>query len=61
MGNVYILIDDKRKQKYFDEVLLKPLPNQELLPQKALEKKHKKAIVSTLLQGKTNLIEAGEK
>lgn len=51
----------KRKQKYFDEVLLKPLPNQELLPQKALEKKHKKAIVSTLLQGKTNLIEAGEK
>lgn len=61
MGNVYILIDDKQKQKYFDEVLLKPLPNQELLPQKALEKKHKKAIVSTLLQGKTNLIEAGEK
>lgn len=60
-SNVYILIDDKRKQKYFDEVLLKPLPNQELLPQKALEKKHKKAIVSTLLQGKTNLIEAGEK
>lgn len=52
---------NKRKQKYFDEVLLKPLPNQELLPQKALEKKHKKAIVSTLLQGKTNLIEAGEK
>ena len=61
MGNVYILIDDKQKQKYFDEVLLKPLPNQELLPQKALEKKHKKAIVSTLLQGKTNLIEVGEK
>lgn len=61
MGNVYIVIDDKWKQKYFDEVLLKPLPNQELLPQKVLEKKHKKAIVSTLLQGKTNLIEADEK
>lgn len=61
MGNVYIVIDDERKQRYFDEVLLKPLPNQELLPQKALEKKHKKAIVSTLLQGKTNLIEADEK
>ena len=61
MGNVYIVIDDERKQRYFDEVLLKPLPNQELLPQKALEKRHKKAIVSTLLQGKTNLIEADEK
>ena len=61
MGNVYIVIDDERKQKYFDEVLLKPLPNQELLPQKALEKRHKIAIVSTLLQGKTNLIEANEK
>lgn len=61
MGNVYIVIDEERKQRYFDEVLLKPLPNQELLPQKALEKRHKKAIVSTLLQGKTNLIEANEK
>lgn len=61
MGNVYIVVDDQRKQKYFDEVLLKPLPNQELLPQKALEKRHKKVIVSTLLQGKTNLIEVNEK
>lgn len=61
MGNVYIVIDDERKHKYFDEVLLKPLPNQELLPQKALEKRHKKAIVSALLQGKTNLIEVDEK
>lgn len=61
MGNVYIIIDDQKKQKYFDEVLLKPLPNQELLPQKALEKKHKKKIVSVLLRGKTNLIETNEK
>jgi len=60
-GNVFLVIEDDRYKKYFDEVLLKPLPNQELLPQEALKDKHKKYIVERLLQGKTNLLEADEK
>lgn len=60
-GNVFIVIENERVQKYFDKVLLKPLPKQDLLPQKALERKHKKYIVEILLQGRTNLLEKNEK
>lgn len=60
-GNVFMIIENSHTQNYFNNVLLKPLPKQDLLPQKALERKHKKYIVEILLQGKTNLLEAGEK
>ena len=60
-GNVFIIIENSRVQKYFNKVLLKPLPEQNLLPQKALERKHKKYIVELLLQGRTNLLEKNEK
>lgn len=60
-GNVFIIIESNRVQNYYNSVLLKPLPKQDLLPQKALERKHKKYIVDLLLQGKTNLLEIGEK
>lgn len=60
-GNVFIIIENNRTQNYYDNVLLKPLPKQDLLPQKALERKHKKYIVDILLQGRTNLLEVGEK
>lgn len=60
-GNVFILIENTRVQNYFNDVLLKPLPKQALLPQKALDKKSKKYIVETLLKGKTNLLEKNEK
>lgn len=60
-GNVFIVIEDDNFKKYFDEILLKPLPKQDLLPQEALHDKHKKYIVERLLQGKTNLLEVDEK
>ncbi len=60
-GNAFIIIEDNRTQQYFNKVLLNPLPHQDLLPQKTLQKKHKKHIVSVLLNGKTNLLEEGEK
>lgn len=60
-GNVFIVIEEDSVQKYFDKVLLKPLPKQDLLPQKALERKHKKYIVEILLKGRTNLLEENEK
>lgn len=60
-GNVFIIIENERVQNYFDKVLLKPLPKQDLLPQKALERKHKKYIVEVLLQGRTNLLKENEK
>jgi hypothetical protein len=60
-GNAFIIIEDNRTQQYFNKVLLNPLPHQDLLPQKTLQKKHKKHIVSVLLDGKTNLLEEGEK
>lgn len=60
-GNVFVIVEDQSTIKYFDNVLLQPLPEQSLLPQKALVKKHKKYIVECLLGGKTNLLESSEK
>lgn len=60
-GNVFVVIEDVGTKNYFDSVLINPLPNQNLIPQKAIDKKHKILIVETLLQGKTNLLERGEK
>ena len=60
-GNVFLLIEDSTARKYYDDVILKEIPVQKLLPSKALAKKHKKLIVETLLQGKTNLLLEGEK
>lgn len=60
-GNVFIIIEKTNTAKFFDDVLLKPLPTQTLLPQKALQRKHKVLIVNTLLAGKTNLLEANQK
>ena len=60
-GNVFLIIGDSNTRKYYDKILLKPLPKQTLLPSKALSKKNKKYIVHTLLLGKTNLLENGEK
>lgn len=60
-GNVIVIIEDEKTQNYFDEVLLQKLPNQTLLPNKAITKRTKKYIVDTLLKGKTNLLEDGDK
>ena len=60
-GNVFLVIENDRNRGFFNDVLLSPLPKQSLLPQKALEKKHKKYIVEILLQGRTNLLQEGEK
>lgn len=60
-GNVYLIVEDKDVKKYYDDILLKPLPRQELLPSKAISKKNKKYIVQTLLSGRTNLLEMGDK
>lgn len=60
-GNVFLIIEKIHEQNFYNDVLLAPLPKQSLLPQKALEKKHKKYIVETLLQGRTNLLQEGEK
>lgn len=60
-GNVFVVIEDEKTQKYFNNVLLQQLPNQTLLPNKAIAKKTKKYIVECLLNGKTNLLEENEK
>ena len=60
-GNVFLIIENIHEQNFYNEVLLAPLPKQSLLPKKALEKKHKKLIVDTLMQGRTNLLQEGEK
>lgn len=60
-GNVFVVIEDEKTQNYFNNVLLQQLPNQTLLPNKAIAKKTKKYIVECLLNGKTNLLEDGEK
>ncbi len=60
-GNVFLIIEDDNYKQYFDEVLLKPLPKQNLLPQEALKDKHKKYIIERLIKGKTNLLEADER
>ena len=60
-GNVFLFISDDTTKTYYENVLLKPLPSQTLLPSKALKKSSKKYIVSVLLEGRTNLLLAGEK
>ena len=60
-GNVYLIVGDERVKNYYDDILLKPLPKQTLLPSKAISKKIKEYIVKTLLSGKTNLLEIGDK
>lgn len=60
-GNVFLCIEDSSTKKYYDDVLLKPLPNQTLLPLKVLTKKIKKYVVNVLLDGRTNLLSSGEK
>lgn len=60
-GNVFVVIEDEKTQKYFNNVLLQQLPKQTLLPNKAITKKTKTHIVKCLLNGKTNLLEEGEK
>lgn len=60
-GNVYLLIENSAARNYYDSVILNEIPVQKLLPSNALAKKHKKLIVETLLQGKTNLLLEGEK
>ena len=60
-GNVFLFIDDNSTRDYYNDILLKPLPNQTLLPSKALKLSSKKYIVEVLLKGRTNLLEKGEK
>jgi len=60
-GNVFVIIEKPKTENYFNDVLLKELPRQTLLPSKAISSKTKKYIVERLLQGKTNLLEEGEK
>ena len=60
-GNVFLMIENASARHYYDEILLKGLPAQKLLPTKALSKKHKRFIVEILLQGRTNLLLEGEK
>ena len=60
-GNVFFLAEDVKYKKYVENVLRKPPPKQELLPQEAINQRQKKYIVERLLQGKTNLLDHGEK
>ena len=60
-GNVFLFTGDVSTLKYYEDVLLKPLPSQTLLPSKALKLSSKKYIVTVLLEGRTNLLLAGEK
>lgn len=60
-GNVFLFIEDKSTKNYYDDILLKPLPNQTLLPSKVLKPSSKHYIVEVLLKGRTNLLLEGEK
>lgn len=60
-GNVFLFVADKNTKKYYDDILLKPLPRQTLLPSKALKQSSKRYIVEVLLKGRTNLLLLGEK
>jgi superfamily II DNA/RNA helicase len=60
-GNVFLIVENNRYKEFYDTVLLQPLPKQELLPKQALTEKHKKYIISRLLDGKTNLLDKEEK
>lgn len=53
-GNVFLFVGDRGAKNYYNDVLLKPLPNQTLLPTKALKSSSKRYIVETLLKGRTN-------
>lgn len=59
-GNVFLFVGDRGAKNYYNDVLLKPLPNQTLLPTKALKQSSKRYIVEILLKGRTNLLELGE-
>lgn len=59
-GNVFLFVGERGAKNYYNDVLLKPLPNQTLLPTKALKQSSKRYIVEILLKGRTNLLELGE-
>lgn len=44
-GNVFLFVGDRGAKNYYNDVLLKPLPNQTLLPTKALKSSSKRYIV----------------
>ncbi|MDE7216221.1 MAG: hypothetical protein K2O08_05385, partial [Clostridia bacterium] len=60
-GNVFLFTGEEATKKYYEDVLLKPLPSQTLLPSKALKQSSKRYIVQVLLEGRTNLLLQGEK
>lgn len=60
-GNVFIILDNESSQKYFNRILLDAPPSQTLLPNKAITARTKRYIVESLLSGKTNILEKGEK
>lgn len=60
-GNVFLFTGDDAEKRYYEDVLLKPLPSQTLLPSKALKQSGKRYIVQVLLDGRTNLLLEGEK
>lgn len=60
-GNVFLFTGEEATKRYYEDVLLKPLPSQTLLPSKALKRSSKKYIVQVLLEGRTNLLLEGEK
>lgn len=60
-GNVFVFVENVSTKCYYNNVLLKPLPKQTLLPSKALKLNSKRYIVKILLEGRTNLLLEGEK
>lgn len=60
-GNVFIIINKENIQNHFNKIILRSLPNESLLPSKAITKKTKKNIVECLLKGETNLLDNGKR
>lgn len=60
-GNVFLIVENVNQRNFYNDVLLKQLPEQSLLPKEALSNRHKRYIVETLLEGRTNLLQEGEK
>ncbi len=60
-GNVFLIVGEPKVKDYYNDILLKPLPKQTLLPSKAITPNNKRHIVQTLLLGKTNLLDTGDK
>lgn len=60
-GNVFVFIENSTTKSYYNNIFLKPLPKQTLLPSKALKQSSKRYIVDILLEGRTNLLLEGEK